>query len=122
MIRQNDLDAGFDLIAQNDGIVSFGKVTVFHTGVQGNVPPGTVGFVCSRSGLAFKHGVQVVNAPGVIDSGFSGEIMVALTSVDETHAVRKGDRVAQIVFLPLSAFHPEHTSSRGGGGFGSTGK
>lgn len=121
MIRQNELDAGFDLIAQNDGIVAFGKVTVFHTGVYGNVPPGTVGFVCSRSGLAFKHGVQVVNAPGVIDSGFSGEILVALTSVDETLAVRRGDRIAQILYLSLSAFDPHATSTRGGAGFGSTG-
>lgn len=122
MIRQNELDAGFDLIAQNDGIVSFGKVTTFHTGEIGKVPPGTVGLVCSRSGLAFKHGVQVVNAPGIIDAGFSGEIMVALTSVDESVSVRKGDRIAQIVFLPLSGFNPHHTSGRGEKGFGSTGQ
>lgn len=124
MIRQNELDAGFDLIAQNDGVVRHGEVTKFSTGVFGNVPPGAVGLVFARSGLGVKHGVRPVNAVGVIDPGFEGEIIVGLTSdiTGQAYLVRKGDRIAQLVYLPLSAFHPEHTSDRGGGGFGSTGK
>ena len=124
MIRQNELDAGFDLIAQNDGIVRHGEVTVFDTGVTGNVPPGAVGLVFARSGLGVKYGVRPVNAVGVIDASYEGPIVVGLTRdiTEGEYIVKKGNRIAQIVFLPLSAFHPEHTSSRGGGGFGSTGK
>ncbi len=123
MIRQNELDAGFDLVAQHGGIVQHGMVTKFETGVKGNVPPGAVGLVFARSGLGVNHGVRPVNAVGVIDASYSGEIIVGLTRdiLEGEYIVEKGDRIAQIVFLPLSAFHPEHTSGRGGGGFGSTG-
>lgn len=124
MIRQNELDAGFDLIAQNDGIVRHGEVTKFDTGVKGNVPPGAVGLVFARSGLGVNHGVRPVNAVGVIDASYQGSIVVGLTRdiTEGEYVVEKGDRIAQLVYLPLSAFHPEHTSSRGGEGFGSTGK
>lgn len=124
MIKANDLDAGYDLVATHDATVIRGATTKILTGVRGNVPPGMVGFVCSRSGLATKHGVAVVNAPGVVDAGFTGEIEVHLTKLIDPHSydVKKGDRIAQLVYLTLGAFHPEHTSDRGGGGFGSTGK
>lgn len=123
MIRQNDLDAGFDLVAQHHGSVRHGEVTKFSTGVYGNVPPGAVGLVFARSGLGVNHGVRPVNAVGVIDASYSGEIIVGLTSdmTDTTYEVQKGDRIAQLVYLPLSAFHPEHTSNRENSGFGSTG-
>lgn len=123
MIRQNDLDAGFDLVAQHEGVVRHGEVTKFSTGVYGNVPPGTVGLVFARSGLGVKHGVRPVNAVGVIDASYTGEIIVGLTRdiTEGEYIVQKGDRIAQIVYLPLSAFHPGHTSSRENSGFGSTG-
>lgn len=123
MIRQNDLDAGFDLAAQNGGNVRHGEVTKFNTGVYGNVPPGSVGLVFARSGLGVNHGVRPVNAVGVIDASYTGEIIVGLTSdiTDTTYTVEKGDRIAQLVYLPLSAFNPEHVSNRGSEGFGSTG-
>lgn len=124
MIRQNELDAGFDLRALHGGTVRHGEVTKISTGVFGNVPPGAVGLVFARSGLGVNHGVRPVNAVGVIDPGFEGEIIVGLTRdiLEGEYIVEKGDRIAQIVYLPLSAFHPEHTSDRGGGGFGSTGQ
>lgn len=123
MIRQNELDAGFDLIAQHDGVVQHGRVTTFSTEVYGNVPPGTVGLVFARSGLGVNHGVRPVNAVGVIDASYTGEIVVGLTNdiTDTTYTVQKGDRIAQLVYLPLSAFNPEHVSNRGSEGFGSTG-
>lgn len=123
MIRQNELDAGFDLRALHGGAVRHGEVTKISTGVFSNVPPGAVGLVFARSGLGVNHGVRPVNAVGVIDASYTGEIIVGLTRdiLEGEYIVEKGDRIAQIVFLPLSAFHPEHTSSRGGGGFGSTG-
>ena len=83
MIRQNELDAGFDLIAQNDGIVRHGEVTKFDTGVKGNVPPGAVGLVFARSGLGVNHGVRPVNAVGVIDASIPG-CTVSLLRVDST--------------------------------------
>lgn len=123
MKKANQLDAGFDLSALHGATVRHGEVTKISTGVFGNVPPGAVGLVFARSGLGVNHGVRPVNAVGVIDPGFQGEIIVGLTRdiTEGEYVVEKGDRIAQIVYLPLSAFHPEHTSSRGGGGFGSTG-
>lgn len=123
MIKQNNLDAGWDLIATHDGIVGREGVTKIHTGVLGDIPQGHVGLICPRSGLAAKYGVFVVNAPGIIDSGFTGEICVLLSKVgQEAFPVRKGDRVAQMVIVPLSAYTPGASSERGSGGFGSTGQ
>lgn len=122
MIKQNALDAGFDLVATHDGIVGNNTVTKIRTGDFGDIPQGHVGLVCPRSGLAAKHGVFVVNAPGVIDAGYTGEIQVLLSKVgDESFPVRKGDRIAQLVVVPLSAYAPGAGSDRGEGGFGSTG-
>lgn len=121
--KANPLDAGWDLIATHAGIVGREGVTKIHTGVAGDIPQGHVGLICPRSGLAAKHGVFVVNAPGVIDSGFTGEICVLLSKVGaESFPVRKGDRVAQMVVVPLSAYTPGASSDRGSGGFGSTGQ
>lgn len=124
MEKANQLDAGFDLKALHGGVVRHGEVTEFSTGVFGNVPPGAVGLVFARSGLGVKYGVRPVNAVGVIDASYTGEIIVGLTRdvLEGEYLVEKGDRIAQLVYLPLSAFHPEHTTDRGGRGFGSTGK
>lgn len=116
-------DAGFDLIAQHGALVSNQAVTIIHTGFHGDVPPGQVGFVCSRSGLAAKYGVFVVNAPGVVDSGFTGEVRVTLSKVGpEPYPVRKGDKIAQLIYMPLSAYDPSVSSERGSNGFGSSGR
>lgn len=122
-MKGHSLDAGHDLAAAHDGIVSHGSVTVFSTGVYGDVPAGMVGLVFARSGLGVKHGVRPVNAVGVIDAGYTGEVMVALTRdiTDGSYMVREGDRIAQLVYLPLSAYMPGMGSARGGDGFGSTG-
>lgn len=121
--KENEADAGYDLVAQHGGIVRHGEVTVFDTGVTGNVPPGTVGLVFARSGLGVKHGVRPSNAVGVVDPFYEGGIKVGLTRdiAEGEYIVEKGDRVAQLVFVPLSGFNPHHTSGRGEKGFGSTG-
>lgn len=122
MFKAHDTDAGFDLVAAHDGIISSRTVTAIHTDDYGDIPQGHVGLICPRSGLAAKHGVFVVNAPGVIDAGYDGELIVLLSKVgDESFPVRKGDRIAQLVVVPLSAYTPGVTSSRGDAGFGSTG-
>lgn len=122
MIKVRNTDAGFDLVAAHDGIISSRTVTPIHTGDFGDIPQGHVGLVCPRSGLAAKYGVFVVNAPGIIDAGYDGELIVLLSKVgDESFPVRKGDRIAQLVVVPLSAYTPGASSDRGDAGFGSTG-
>lgn len=123
MIKAHSTDAGYDLSAQELDVVKPGEITMVGTGVYGNVPPGHVGLVCSRSGLATREGVVVVNAPGIIDAGYTGEIKVGLTKLTpgEYH-VDDGERIAQIVYVPLSGFMPGDSSERGSGGFGSSGR
>ena len=93
------------------------------------LPEGHGGFVLPRSGLAAKHGVTLANSPGLIDAGYRGEVKVALINLDPDHdyEVRAGDRIAQLVILPVPpvAFVPTDTlpeSTRGEGGFGSSGR
>jgi dUTP pyrophosphatase len=121
--KENKADAGYDLVAQQGGTVRHGEVTLFDTGVTGNVPPGTVGLVFARSGLGVKHGVRPSNAVGVVDPFYEGVIKVGLTRdiAEGEYVVEKGDRIAQIVFIPLSAYTPGLTSDRGDKGFGSSG-
>lgn len=116
-------DAGYDLRAQELDVVKPGEITMVGTGVYGNVPPGHVGLVCSRSGLATREGVIVVNAPGIIDAGYTGEIKVGLTKLTPgEYWLGEGERIAQIVYVPLSGFTPGDSSERGSGGFGSSGR
>lgn len=122
MIKKDSMDAGWDLVSTHAAIVGNHAVTKIHTGDFGDIPPGHVGLICPRSGLAAKHGVFVVNGPGVIDAGFCGEICVLLSKVgEEPYPVRKGDRIAQLVVVPLSAYTPGAQSDRGEKGFGSSG-
>ena len=122
MIKAHATDAGWDLVATHDAIVGSTGVTKIHTGVKGDIPQGHVGLICSRSGLAANHGVFVLNAPGILDSGFEGEVVVLLSKVgSEPFPIRKGDRCAQLIVVPLSAYTPGATSDRGEAGFGSTG-
>lgn len=119
-------DAGMDLYAA-DGALVTGETVLIPTGVAIAVPDGHVGLVCPRSGLS-KHGVTVANAPGVVDSGYRGELMVRLTTTSTTpYRVHFGDRVAQLLIIPI--LRPKITlvehldnTERGTGGFGSTGR
>ena len=119
-------DAGIDLYADKYAIVT-GETVLISTGVAVAVPDGHVGLVCPRSGLS-KHGVTVANAPGVIDSGYRGEVMVRLTTTSKNpYRVHRGDRIAQLLIIPI--VRPEvnvvvdlDDTERGTGGFGSTGR
>lgn len=121
-------DAGADLVAAADVTLAPGGRAMVRTGIAVAIPRGYVGLVHPRSGLAARHGVTVLNAPGTIDADYRGEISVLLLNTDRTHAVRlrRGDRIAQLVlqrveravFTPVLKL-PE--SIRGTDGFGSTG-
>ncbi|XP_054257640.1 deoxyuridine 5'-triphosphate nucleotidohydrolase-like [Macrosteles quadrilineatus] len=126
-VYQHPTDAGADLYAAEDvEIPSQGRLRV-KTGTKVAIPEGWVGMVCPRSGLAAGAGITVLNAPGIIDSGFRGELEVLLYNSDgTTHYVPKGIRIAQLVLLPYgqAVFTPVHRlppAERGSGGFGSTG-
>lgn len=121
-------DAGLDLRSRIDIGLSPGERALVPTGISIALPRGTVGMVCPRSGLALRHGIGLVNAPGIIDAGYRGEISVILINHDPAMACRisRGDRIAQLVLQSvLEADLIEVTelpgSHRGTGGFGSTG-
>lgn len=123
-------DAGADLVAREDARVAAGGGRVLvPTGVAIALPEGWAGFVQPRSGLALRHGVTVLNSPGLIDSGYRDELKVILVNTDpvEDYEVHRGDRIAQLVVRPVAAaeFVPVEVlpdSRRDTGGFGSTGR
>jgi dUTP pyrophosphatase len=121
-------DAGADLSAAEDIVLGPGERALVRTGIAIALPAGYAAFVHPRSGLAAKHGVTIVNAPGTVDAGYRGEIKVTLLNTDREHPVRfqRGDRIAQLVIQPVAraVFHEADElpgSARGEGGFGSTG-
>ncbi|MET0735269.1 MAG: dUTP diphosphatase [Microbacterium sp.] len=121
-------DAGADLIAAESVRLEPGRRALVGTGVRIALPDGYAAFVVPRSGLATKHGITIVNSPGTVDAGYRGEIKVTLLNTDVEHAydVAAGDRIAQLIVMPVSraTFIPVDTlpdSVRGEGGFGSTG-
>lgn len=121
-------DAGADLVTAVDVELKPGERALVPTGIALALPPGYAGFVHPRSGLAAKHGLSIVNAPGTIDAGYRGEVLVNLVNLDPARPVRlaRGDRIAQLVVQPVSraTFRavPELPGSvRGAGGHGSTG-
>ncbi len=123
-----DGDAGADLRTAVDIVLEPGERVLIPTGVAMAIPTGHVGLVHPRSGLASRHGVTIVNAPGTIDAGYRGEIMICLLNTDAHETVRlsRGDRIAQLVVQRVE--HAVFTvvdqlpdSARGRGGFGSTG-
>lgn len=121
-------DAGLDLRARTDVSLAPGARALVPTGVAIALPPGCVALVCPRSGLALKHGVGLVNAPGVIDAGYRGEISVILVNHDVHDVVhlRRGDRIAQLLVQRVESASLVEVSGlpgshRGAGGFGSTG-
>lgn len=121
-------DAGLDLCASEDATLAPGGRAAVPCGIAIALPAGFVGLVHPRSGLARKHGITVLNAPGTVDAGYRGEVQVLLhnTDPDEPFTVRRGDRIAQLVVQKVAtADLVEVTtlpgSDRGDGGFGSTG-
>jgi dUTP pyrophosphatase len=126
--RAHPGDAGTDLFAAADVELAPGQRAVVPTGVAIALPDGYAAFVHPRSGLAARHGVTLVNAPGTVDAGYRGEIRVTLLNTDASSPVRfqRGDRIAQLVVQRVErpVFHEVDTlpgSARGDGGFGSTG-
>jgi dUTP pyrophosphatase len=120
-------DAGLDLAACDRVELGPGERAVVPTGLAVAIPDGYAGFVQPRSGLAFRHGISVVNAPGLIDSGYRGEIRVVLLNTDrrEKFVVEPGMRIAQLVVLPVPELELVETeelpeSERGVRGFGSS--
>ena len=121
-------DAGADITTRVDVELAPGQRLTVPTGLRIALPDGYVALVHPRSGLAAKHGVTIVNAPGTVDAGYRGEISVTLLNTDATTTVRlaRGDRIAQLViqkveraaFVTVAALPGTH---RGDGGFGSTG-
>lgn len=121
-------DAGADLVSTEAVRLEPGARALVGTGVRIALPDGYVAFVVPRSGLAAKHGITVVNAPGTVDAGYRGEIKVSLLNTDATdpYDVAVGDRIAQLIVMPVprARFIPVDElpdSTRGEGGFGSTG-
>lgn len=129
--RGRDSDAGYDLVAHTvgDGIrVPAGGFAMIPTGTSVAIPEGFAGLVTPRSGLAAKHGLTVLNSPGLVDPGFQGAVQVILLNTsDRDYVVTDGERIAQFVFVKVE--HPEFSvvgeftgvSVRGGEGFGSSG-
>jgi dUTP pyrophosphatase len=124
-------DAGADLIARQDALLAHGGGrALVPTGVAVAIPEGYAGLVLPRSGLALRHGISCLNTPGLIDSGYRGEIQVILVNHDpeQDYAVQRGDRIAQLVIIGVeqAAFELVDLdglgeAERGSGGFGHTG-
>jgi dUTP pyrophosphatase len=126
--RAHDGDAGYDLHAAEPARLEPGERATVGTGIAVAIPPGHAGLVLPRSGLAARHGISVVNAPGLIDAGYRGEVRVLLLNTDRARAfeVAPGDRIAQLVVVRVEGPELEEATElddtvRGGGGFGSTG-
>ncbi|HYZ81437.1 MAG TPA: dUTP diphosphatase [Solirubrobacteraceae bacterium] len=126
--RAHEGDAGLDLYALEDRVLAPGERAAVPTGIAVEIPPGQAGLVLPRSGLAARHGISVVNAPGLIDAGYRGEIRVLLLNTDREHAfeITAGARIAQLVLVRVELPTPLEVpvlgeTLRGAGGFGSSG-
>ena len=126
---QHEGDAGLDLPSRIDYLLEPGERARIPTGVAVAIPQGYAGFVMVRSGLAARHGISCVNAPGLIDAGYRGEIIVILLNTDrrEPFVIHRGDRIAQLVLqkvveATVVTVDELDATTRGDGGFGSTGR
>ena len=122
-------DAGLDLYACEAAHIGPGERWSIGTGIAVEIPDGHAGLILPRSGLAREHGISLVNSPGLIDSGYRGEVRVLLLNNDpaETFRVVAGDRIAQLLIAPFALAEPVAAaaladSARGSGGFGSSGR
>ena len=127
--RAHGDDAGFDLHAAEAATLEPGARASVGTGLAVAIPDGFAGLVLPRSGLAARHGIALVNAPGLIDAGYRGEVRVLLLNTDRQapFEIAEGDRVAQLVLVRAEAPELEETdelgdTARGSGGFGSSGR
>jgi len=126
--RAHPGDAGLDLYAVEAAVLAPGERASIPTGVAVEIPPGHAGLVLPRSGLAARHGISVVNAPGLIDADYRGEVRVLLLNTDREQAfeLAGGDRIAQLVVVAVAIADVEEVPTltdtvRGAGGFGSSG-
>ena len=127
--RAHPEDAGLDLCAAEPAVLGPGERASVGTGIAVAIPEGRAGLVLPRSGLAARHGIALVNSPGLIDSGYRGEIRVLLLNTDrsEAFALDPGDRIAQLLVVrheapELAEVETLDLTVRGAGGFGSTGR
>ena len=127
---ETDGSAGMDLYSTKNTLIIPGQISIISTGIAISLPKGYEAQIRPRSGLAAKHGITVVNAPGTIDSDYRGEIKIILTNLSrQQHQVLRGNRIAQMVinrveqinWLPVETGLDLEQSERGSGGFGSTG-
>jgi len=126
---QHEGDAGLDLPSRVDRVLEPGERAMIPTGIAVAIPRGYAGFVLPRSGLAARHGIALVNSPGLVDSGYRGEMAIIMINTDKTASfhIKRGDRIAQLVIQKVVEAITVQVSeldatSRGGGGFGSTGR
>jgi dUTP pyrophosphatase len=126
--RAHSGDAGFDLSACEEITIGVGERAAVGTGIAVEIPVGHAGLVVPRSGLALRHGISMVNSPGVIDAGYRGEVRLLLLNTDNESAftVEPGMRVAQLLVVPVADVELVETdevtaTDRGAGGFGSSG-
>jgi dUTP pyrophosphatase len=127
--RAHDGDAGYDLYAAEAATLAPGERASVGTGIAVAIPDGWAGLVLPRSGLAAKHGITLPNAPGLIDSGYRGEVRVLLLNTDprEAFEISPGDRIAQLLLVrhetpELIEVESLDETARGVGGFGSSGR
>lgn len=127
-VRAHDDDAGYDLCALEAATLAPGERAMLRTGIAIELPAGHAGLVVPRSGLAARHGIAIVNAPGLIDAGYRGELKVLLLNTDRERAfeIAAGDRIAQLVVVavatpPIVEAEALAATMRGEGGFGSSG-
>ncbi|WP_027020712.1 dUTP diphosphatase [Corynebacterium sputi] len=127
--REHPDDAGIDLRSVEDLVLEPGRRALVGTGIAVALPVGTVGLVHPRSGMAAKHGLSIVNAPGTVDAGYRGEIKVSLINLDPETPIRisRGDRIAQLLVQKVELCDVVEvteldTTVRGTGGHGSTGR
>ena len=126
---QHEGDAGLDLPSRVDLVLEPGERATIPTGIAVAIPRGYAGFVLPRSGLASRHGIALVNSPGLVDSGYRGEMAIVMINTDKHEAfhIRRGDRIAQLVIQKVVEavtvqIDNLDSTSRGEGGFGSTGR
>ena len=125
--KQHELDIGYDLASVENTTLLSKKVTLVRTGLSISLPPGVAGFVLPRSGLATKHQITLINSPGLIDPGYTGEILIPLINhSDVSYNISKQERVAQLVLVnsdnvEFDLVDELNVTERSSDGFGSTG-
>lgn len=126
-VKAHPTDAGYDLVATENKTLAPGQRALIPTGLRINLPAGTVGYVCPRSGLAAKRGITVLNAPGVIDPGYAGVVLVNLINLGAyTYKIHSGERIAQLIIhntvdVDWQQVTEFEDTQRGAHGHGSTG-